>query len=100
MQGLRRYSEVGNAALAAGLSGLFALLVLRPWRGALDVPYSYAADGNIYHSYVKGVVDHGWFWHIPSLGAPAGQQLFDYPGLGGDLLNVLLMKAIALLRAR
>jgi len=85
-----------NAALAAGLSGLFALLVLRPWRGDLDVPYSYVADGNLHHSYVKGVLDHGWYWRNPDLGAPAGQQLFDYPGLGGDTLNVLLLKLLGL----
>jgi phosphoglycerol transferase len=95
MRGLRG-GEAGGAALAAGLSALFGLLVLRPWRGALDVPYSYAADGNLYQAYVKGVLDHGWYWRNPSLGAPGGQQLYDFPGLGGDTLNVLLLKLLGL----
>jgi hypothetical protein len=93
---MRYRAEVVHAALAAVLSGLFALLVLRPWRGDLDVPYSYIGDGNLYHAYVKGVLEHGWFWHNPDLGAPAGQQLFDYPGLGGDTLNVLVLKFLGL----
>ena len=96
MRGVR-LREAGYAALAAGLSALFGLLVLRPWDGDLDVPYSYAADGNLYHAYVKGVLDHAWYWHNPNLGAPDGQQLFDYPGLGGDTLNVLIVKLLGLL---
>src|SRR5687768_9700514 len=93
---LRRWSEAGYAALAAALSGVFALLVIQPWRGPLDVPYSYIADANLYRSEVKGILEHGWYWRNPDLGAPAGQQLFDFPGLSGDPLHVLLIKAIGL----
>ena len=91
-----RVGEGGYAALAALLSGLFGLLVIRPWEGDLDVPYLLHGDANFYHSEVKGILDHGWFWRNPNLGAPEGQQLFDYPGLSGDPLNVLLMKLIGL----
>jgi hypothetical protein len=96
MHRLRRWGEAGNAALAAGLSALFGFLVIQPWDGDLDVPYLLAGDANFYHSEVKGILEHGWFWHNPNLGAPEGQQLFDYPGLSGDPLNVLLMKFIGL----
>ena len=93
MRGLRRRAEFGDAALAAGLSGLFALLVLHSWRGDLGVPYSYSGDANQHDGFIKAVLDHGWYWHNPNLGAPAGQQLFDFPVLNGDTLNVLLMEA-------
>jgi phosphoglycerol transferase len=96
MHPLRRWEEAGYAALAAGLSAVFGFLVIRPWDGDLDVPYLYRADANFYHSEVKGILEHGWFWRNPNLGAPEGQQLFDYPGLSGDPLNVLLMKFIGL----
>jgi phosphoglycerol transferase len=91
-----RRGEAAGAAVAAGLSALLAFVVLRPWQGSLDVPYSYTGDANLYHAYIKGVLDHGWYWHNPNLGAPSGQQLFDYPGLAGDTLNVLLVKFLGL----
>jgi hypothetical protein len=96
MHRLRRWGEAGNAALAAGLSTLFGVLVIQPWRGDLGVPYLYVADANLYRSEVKGILEHGWYWHNPDLGAPEGQQLFDFPGLNGDPLNILLIKAIGL----
>jgi hypothetical protein len=86
--------ELGRAGLAAGLSGLFAILVLRSWQGNLEVPYSYPGDGNLHDGFVKTLLDHGWYWHNPNLGAPTGQQLFDYPVLNGDTLNVLLLKLL------
>ena len=93
---LRHWGEAGNAALAAGLCALFGALVLRPWRGALDVPYAYDGDVNEYHAAIKGILDHGWIWHNANLGAPGQQQSFDYPLLGGDPLNVLVLKFLGL----
>jgi len=93
---LSRWSEAGYAALAAGLSFLFGALVLQPWKGALDVPYLYLYDANLYQASIKGVLEHGWYWHNSSLGAPGQAQFFDFPSLGGDPLNVLLIKFIGL----
>ena len=94
MRGLRRRAEFGRAAAAAGLSGLFGILVLHSWRGDLGVPYSYSGDANQHDGFIKAVLDHGWYWHNPNLGAPGGQQLFDFPVLNGDTLNVLLWKVL------
>ena len=93
---LRRWEEAGYAALAAALGTLAGFVVLRPWRGSLRVPYSYIGDANYYHSVLKGVLEHGWFWHNPSLGAPGQQQLFDFPNVSGDLLDVFVWKFLGL----
>ena len=93
---LRRWGEAGNAALCAGLCFLFGALVLQPWRGSLGVPYMYRGDSTLYQASVKGVLDHGWYWHNSSLGAPGQAQLFDFPSLGGDPLNVLVFKFLGL----
>ena len=93
---LRRWGEAGNAALCAGLCFLFGALVLQPWRGSLGVPYLYRGDSTLYQASVKGVLDHGWYWHNASLGAPGQAQLFDFPSLGGDPLNVLVFKFLGL----
>ena len=89
---LRRWGEAGNAALCAALCFLFGALVLQPWRGSLGVPYLYRGDSTLYQASVKGVLDHGWYWHNASLGAPGQAQLFDFPSLGGDPLNVLVFE--------
>jgi hypothetical protein len=93
---LRRWEEAGYAALAAVLSSLAGYLVLKPWRGSLHVPYIYVGDANFYHSVLKGILEHGWFWHNPSLGAPNEQQLFDFPNVSGDLINVFAWKFLGL----
>jgi hypothetical protein len=93
---LRRWEEAGYAALAAALGTLAGFLVLQPWNGSLRVPYSYLGDANFYHSIVKGVLEHGWIWRNPSLGAPGTQQLFDFPNVSGDLLNVFVWKMLGL----
>ena len=93
---LRRWEEAGYAALAAALGTLAGFLVLRPWRGSLHVPYAYLGDANFYHSVLKGILEHGWFWHNPSLGAPGTQQLFDFPNVSGDLLDVFVWKFLGL----
>ena len=64
------------------------------WRGDLGVPLRYTPvdDTKFYLMLVKGIVDHGWYASNPSLGAPFGQQLVDYPQ-GADSLNLLLIRA-------
>jgi phosphoglycerol transferase len=94
MHRLRPWEEAGWATLTAALCGLFGLLVLQPWEGSLHVPYLYSGDANSYHATIKGILDHGWFWHNPSLGAPDGQQMFDFPLVGGDPLNVVAIKVL------
>src|SRR5271163_616062 len=86
-----------EALLAAGLSVLFAVWVLRLWRGDLGVPLRYTPvdDTKFYLMLVKGIVDHGSYASNPSLGAPFGQQLIDYPQ-GADNLNLLLIRLLAL----
>jgi hypothetical protein len=93
---LGRWSEAANAALCAALCFVFGALVLKPWRGSLDVPYIYLSDANQYQAAIKGVLDHGWYWHNASLGAPGQAQLFDFPSLAGDPLDVLAFKFLGL----
>jgi phosphoglycerol transferase len=86
-----------EALLAAGLSVLCAAWVLRLWRGDLSVPLRYTPvdDTKFYLMLVKGIVDHGWYATNPSLGAPFGQQLVDYPQ-GADSISLLLIRFLAL----
>jgi phosphoglycerol transferase len=83
---------VGSSSAAFGSLGV-AMVALRVWRGRLDVPFQIRGDGGFYLMLVKGVLDHGWIWTNSSLGAPFGQQLYDFPQ-GADNLNLLIIKVL------
>ncbi|MDX6667174.1 MAG: hypothetical protein QOK04_554 [Solirubrobacteraceae bacterium] len=91
----------GGDALAAGivvvLTTGFAALALRLWHADLSVPFGYSmrTDSKFYLMLVKDILDHGWYLHNSSLGAPFGQALYDFPQ-GGDNANFLLIKFLGL----
>jgi phosphoglycerol transferase len=68
---------------------------VQPWNTSLRVPLRYRGDGLFYSMNVKTVIETGWFQQTDRLGAPFGQDLFDYP-LGGDNGNYLIIKFLAL----
>jgi phosphoglycerol transferase len=90
---------VGIAALAATIPLVVAVYALRLWRGDLTVPLEYFGDVNLQHLLVKSVIDQGWYFENPSLGAPNQLELYDYPVLSGDTLNVVLIWLLGLFGA-
>ena len=71
-----------------------AVLVLELWDAPLHTPWSYSGDGVHYGMFVKGILDHGWHYTNPSLGAPEGQQLYDWPIASGENLQALVVKLL------
>jgi phosphoglycerol transferase len=90
-----RRADVLGAAVAALLALAVAAWTLQLWRAHLSVPFRYGVtdDTKFYLALIKGIADHGWFITNHDLGAPFGQQLFDYPQ-GADDLNLLIVKAL------
>jgi hypothetical protein len=84
-----------GAAVAAIGSVLAATFSLQLWRAHLHVPLAYGSDALLTQMLVKSVVTGGWVWHIHGLGAPLGNQLFDFP-VATDDLNFLTMKILGL----
>jgi phosphoglycerol transferase len=82
--------------LVALVSVLCAAWALQLWRADLSLPLRYTPvdDTKFYLMLVKGIVEHGSYLSNPSLGAPFGQRLLDYPQ-GADNLNLLLIRALA-----
>ncbi len=93
---LARVRGAAPAALVVCVSLAAAVLALKLWRADLGVPYAYTGDGNFAHMIVKGIVDHGWYEENPSLGAPSGLQLYDYPVMNGDDLNAVVFWVLGL----
>jgi phosphoglycerol transferase len=83
--------------LVAVASVLCAGWALHLWHADLAIPLRYTPvdDTKFYLMLVKGIADHGGYLSNPSLGAPFGQKLFEYPQ-GGDDLSLLLVRALAL----
>jgi len=73
--------------------GLESLLLGLGWTD-LGVPYLYHYDFLYNSTLVKGILDHGWVLTNPSLGAPGGLAMHDYPEVAN--VNFLMMKLIAL----
>src|SRR5215216_5799590 len=90
----RSASEAAPALCAAALSLGLALAVLRIWNADLHAPFSSATDIGSVLSYIQTTLRDGWPLHNPYLGAPFGQDLYDYPL--GDPLQVVLTKAIGM----
>ena len=69
--------------------GLESLLLGLGWTD-LGVPYLYHYDFLYNSALIKGIVDHGWYLNNPSLGAPGGLAMHDYPEVAN--FNYLLVK--------
>jgi len=84
------------AALTALGALLAAAWAIRLWRGDLGVPFSNQFDSLLHAEIVKSVLDHGWYQVNGNLGAPFGQELYDFPQ-GADNLQLLIIKALGVL---
>jgi len=80
--------------LAAGATVAILFPVMKLWQADLSVPFSYSWDANFNAMLIKSILTGGWYVNS-NLGAPFGQQLYDY-AIGGDNLHFLLIKALGL----
>ena len=79
----------------AAVAMLVAVVDLKLWKMHPRVPiFDPSGDGSYYMATIKGVLEHGWFWHNPDLGAPFGQANFDFPAPFGDLAHYLIVSVL------
>jgi phosphoglycerol transferase len=90
-------SDLAWACGTVALTSLLLIPLMRLWRADLRVPFYYDGDALLYLMYNKSVLKHGWFLDNPDLGAPAGQELYDFPNLLGHSFNLLLIKLLGML---
>jgi len=90
-----RRSTLATAALACALSLVATTIVFRLWQRDLHVPFAYSEDALSHAMHVKGIIEHGWYYNNPALGAPFGQHYYDFP-LGGEHLQLAVLKILGL----
>jgi phosphoglycerol transferase len=59
----------------------------------LTIPLAYASDSILNLVWIKGIVDHGWYLHNPSIGSPFGSDMNDFPM--ADNVSFFIMKVIS-----
>jgi hypothetical protein len=91
-----RGSRAAGPLATGALTLIGACLAMELWKAKLGVPlrYTQVDDSKFYFMLVKGIIDHGWYQTNANLGAPFGQQLYDFPQ-GADNLNFLLIRGLA-----
>ncbi|MBA2726013.1 MAG: hypothetical protein H0U53_08490, partial [Actinobacteria bacterium] len=86
----RRLVLLGAAAVT-----LAALWHWKVWDNGLRGPLVYEGDALLYQRLARTIAERGWYqFRNPTLGAPTGQLLHDYP-LAGDNVHYAFMRLFA-----
>ena len=88
-----RLLDLGWGAGASAAALAVAAVVLKLWHADLRVPFESGGDASYTSMLVKSVVEGGWYLENERLGAPFGQQLYDFPS-GDDSLHLLALKLL------
>jgi phosphoglycerol transferase len=93
-KGERRWYELAAyiVAIVLCLTILGELLNLR--QTDLTTPLTYYGDGLFYSVMTKATITNGWWLTNDSLGAPHGQEMYDFPQ--NDCFSYLLIKVMGL----
>jgi hypothetical protein len=85
---------IGQYAVAGLLSLLAVTWVMKLWKADLRIPFAYAGDAVVYSTFIKGIVDNGWYYHNLFVGLPTGLHMYDFPL--PDNFHFLTLKLISL----
>lgn len=81
---------VGNALVAC----VILTVVLQLWRMNWHIPLYFSGDAVFTGSSIKAMIENGWFWFNPHVGAPGVSNMLDYPA--ADTFHWVVLKAISL----
>lgn len=65
--------------MVAGIAWLWAAWLLRVWDMPKRLPFDTRSDALLISSMLKTMEERGWYLNQPRLGAPYGQQFYDFP---------------------
>lgn len=85
-----------ETAGVAGLAWVWTAIVLRIWDAPLRLPIDTRSDATLISMMVKNMQEQGWYLNQPRLGAPFGQQFYDFPH-GGESFQLFAMKILVVI---
>lgn len=80
----------------AAFAWAWGAVLLRVWDMPMRLPFDTRSDATLISTMVKTMEDQGWYLSTPRLGAPFGQQFYDFPH-GGESFQLFAMKALVTL---
>jgi len=86
--------EIVTSLAVSLLSIVLLVFFLDLNRGSINIPYAYWGDALVYSSWIKSIVENGWWFENIRLGAPFGQVLHDFPYPATATLQLLVIKLI------
>jgi hypothetical protein len=89
-------AELAWLASAMVLSLVFACIILQVWDAQIRIPFVSAGDGLLNVVGLKTLVEHGWYFSIPDVGAPTGLKTFDFSAFDADNLQWIVIRILAL----
>lgn len=84
-----RFRSASQYLAAALLSLLIAFFLLKLYRADFRVPLHYNGDALLHAMFIKGIIENGWYWTNPSLGAPGELRMYDFPAVDNSAAVVL-----------
>ncbi|MGI8755730.1 MAG: hypothetical protein ACR2MB_07695 [Acidimicrobiales bacterium] len=87
----RRVAAESLGVAAAGWA--WGAWLLRVWRMPIRLPFDTRSDATLISAMVKTIGERGWYLKQPRLGAPFGQQFYDFPH-GGETFQLVAMKVL------
>ena len=85
-----------ETGVVAAIGWVWALLILRIWEMPARLPFDTRSDATLISMMVKAISEHGWYLNNPQLGAPFGQQFYDFPH-GGESFQLAAIKVLVVL---
>lgn len=82
-----------EALAVAAIAWAYGAFVLRVWDMPRRLPFDTRSDATLISMMVKNIEENGWYLNQPRLGAPFGQQFYDFPH-GGESFQLFAMKLL------
>lgn len=84
---------VAESAVVGGVALAWAAWLLRVWDMPKRLVFDTRSDATLISAMVKTIQERGWYLQQPRLGAPFGQQFYDFPS-GGETFQLFAMKVL------
>jgi len=89
-----RIRQSSQYIAAAVLCVLILCFLLKLWQADLRVPFYYTGDSVFWAMCTKGVIENGWYWQNPAIGAPGILQMYEFPGLDNAVMAMMWLLSV------
>lgn len=86
----QRLQRASQYFVAVILCALILCFLLKLWRAEPRMPFFYLGDSLLHSMFIKGLIENGWYWQNPSLGAPNMLEMYDFPAVDNSVAVILL----------